>query len=96
MTTITSRYFNQHTSKVQKAAERAPVIITRRGEPSYVLMSIAYFRRVAGRAPHDVLENAEPARKWRNAAEMLAPSDPTVADIELEIPPRSKAQQRGV
>ena len=34
MTTITSRYFNQHTSKVQKAAERAPVIITRRGEPS--------------------------------------------------------------
>ena len=41
MTTITSRYFNQHTSKVQKAAERAPVIITRRGEPSHVLMSIA-------------------------------------------------------
>ena len=80
MTTITSRYFNQHTSKVQKAAERAPVIITRRGEPSYVLMSIADFRRLAEPAPHDVLE----------------PSDPTVADIELEIPPRSKAQQRGV
>ena len=96
MTTITSRYFNQHTSKVQKAAERAPVIITRRGEPSYVLMSIADFRRLAEPAPHDVLENAEPARKWRNAAEMLAPSDPTVADIEMDIPPRSKAQQRGV
>ncbi|WP_298080213.1 type II toxin-antitoxin system Phd/YefM family antitoxin [uncultured Cardiobacterium sp.] len=80
MITITSRYFNQHTSKVQKAAERAPVIITRLAEP----------------APHDVLENAEPARKWRNAVEMLAPSDPTVVDIELEIPPRSKAQQRGV
>lgn len=24
MTTISSRYFNQHTSKVQKAAEQAP------------------------------------------------------------------------
>lgn len=44
MTTISSRYFNQHTSKVQKAAEQAPVIITRRGEPSHVLMSIADFR----------------------------------------------------
>ena len=96
MTTISSRYFNQHTSKVQKAAERAPVIITRRGKPSHILMSIADFRRLAEPTPHDVLENAEPARKWRNAVEMLAPSDPTVADIELEIPPRSKAQQRGV
>ena len=96
MTTISSRYFNQHTSKVQKAANHAPVIITNRGEPSYVLMSIADFRRLTEPAPHDVLENAEPARKWRNAVEMLAPSDPTVADIELEIPPRSKAQQRGV
>lgn len=108
MTTITSRYFNQHTSKVQKAAERAPVIITRRGEPSHVLMSIADFRRLTGEAvpeqpstprPGSLLEylmNAEPANQWRNAAEMLTPSDPAVADIELEIPPRSKAQRRPV
>ena len=47
MTTISSRYFNQHTSKVQKAAEQAPVIITNRGEPSHVLMSITDFRRHA-------------------------------------------------
>ena len=89
MTTITSRYFNQHTSKVQKAAERAPVIITRRGEPSYVLMSIADFRRLA--------EGGEPATSTaRNAYEYLTPSNPAVADTELEIPPRSKAQRRPV
>ena len=104
MTTITSRYFNQHTSKVQKAAERAPVIITRRGEPSHVLMSIADFRRLAEPAPHDVLaylmnadHPAEPATSTaRNAYEYLTPSNPAVADTELEIPPRSKAQRRPV
>jgi len=109
MTTYSSRYFNQHTSKVQKAAEQAPVIITRRGEPSHVLMSIADFRRLIGEAvpkqpstprPGSLLEylmNADqPANQWRNAAEMLTPSDPAVADIELEIPPRSKAQRRPV
>ena len=65
MTTITSRYFNQHTSKVQKAAERAPVIITRRGEPSHVLMSIADFRRLAGEVVPDA------AKKARNTYEYL-------------------------
>ena len=82
MTTITSRYFNQHTSKVQKAAERAPVIITRRGEPSHVLMSIADFRRLAGEVVPDA------AKKARNAYEYLTPSNPAEADTELEIPPR--------
>ena len=90
MTTITSRYFNQHTSKVQKAAEPAPVIITRRGEPSHVLMSIADFRRLTGEAVPDA------AKKARNAYEYLTPSNPAVADTELEIPPRSKAQRQPV
>ncbi len=86
MTTITSRYFNQHTSKVQKAAERAPVIITRRGEPSHVLMSIADFRRLAANAEG---ATGEPATSTaRNAYEYLTPSNPAVADTELEIPPR--------
>ena len=123
MTTITSRYFNQHTSKVQKAAERAPVIITNRGEPSHVLMSIADFRRLAANAEG---ATGEPATSTaRNAYEYLTPSNPAVADtelgisprtprpgslleylmnadhpdvsdIELEIPPRSKAQRRPV
>ena len=88
MTTISSRYFNQHTSKVQKAAEQAPVIITRRGEPSHVLMSIADFRRLTGEAvempPRDVL------------AYLMNADHPDVSDIELEIPPRSKAQRRPV
>ena len=87
MTTITSRYFNQHTSKVQKAAEHAPVIITRRGEPSHVLMSIADFRRLAANAEG---ATGEPATSTvRNAYEYLTPSNPAVADTELEIPPRT-------
>jgi len=85
MTTITSRYFNQHTSKVQKAAERAPVIITRRGEPSHVLMSIADFRRLTNAEG----ATGEPATSTaRNAYEYLTPSNPAEADTELEIPPR--------
>ena len=83
MTTITSRYFNQHTSKVQKAAERAPVIITNRGEPSHVLMSIADFRRLTGETVPDA------AKMACNAYEYLTPSDPAVADTELGIPPRT-------
>ena len=93
MTTYSSRYFNQHTSKVQKAAEQAPVIITNRGEPSHVLMSIADFRRLTNAEG----ATGEPATSTaRNAYEYLTPSNPAVADTELEIPPRSKAQRRPV
>ncbi|MFC2502559.1 MAG: type II toxin-antitoxin system Phd/YefM family antitoxin [Cardiobacterium sp.] len=93
MTTISSRYFNQHTSKVQKAAEQAPVIITNRGEPSHVLMSIADFRRLTGEAVEMPPRTPRPG----SLLEYLMNADhPDVSDIELEIPPRSKAQRRPV
>ena len=53
-------------------------------------MSIADFRRLTGEAVPDA------AKKARNAYEYLTPSNPAVADTELEIPPRSKAQRRPV
>ena len=68
MTTISSRYFNQHTSKVQKAAEQAPVIITRRGEPSHVLMSIADFRRLAGEVVPDAIQSRRGRYRTGNTA----------------------------
>lgn len=47
-TTLTSRAFNQDVGKAKKAAEAGPVIITDRGEPKHVLLSIEEYRRLAG------------------------------------------------
>lgn len=83
MTTITSREFNQNASKAQKAAETAPVFITRRGELAHVLMNYAEYQKLT--------------KQSKSAANVLLNlNHPDVADIELDIPPRSKAQRRSV
>ena len=46
MTTISSREFNQDVSAAKRVAATEPVIITDRGEPSHVLMSIREYRRL--------------------------------------------------
>ena len=48
VTTISSREFNQDTSGAKKAAKRGPVIITDRGRPAHVLLSIEHYQRLAG------------------------------------------------
>jgi prevent-host-death family protein len=48
VTILTSREFNQETSKAKRAANRGPVFITDRGRTSYVLLSIEEYRRLAG------------------------------------------------
>lgn len=48
--TITAREFNQDVSAAKRAALNAPVVITDRGEPSHVLLSIADYRRLAERS----------------------------------------------
>ena len=47
-TTISSRDFNQNTSEAKKAARNGPVIITDRGRPAHVLLSIDEYRRLTG------------------------------------------------
>ena len=47
VTTMTSREFNQDTSKAKKAAKAGPVIITDRGKPAHVLLSIEEYQRLA-------------------------------------------------
>lgn len=70
--TLTSREFNQDTSRAKKAAQSGPVIVTDRGKPSHVLLSIDEYRRLTGAS--------------RNLIDLLAmPED--AEDIELE-PPR--------
>lgn len=46
MTTISSREFNQDVSAAKRAAVAAPVVITDRGAPSHVLLSIEAYRRL--------------------------------------------------
>ena len=48
VTTITSREFNQDTSRAKKAAQSGPVFITDRGRPAHVLLSIEDYRKLMG------------------------------------------------
>jgi prevent-host-death family protein len=70
ITTLSSREFNQDTSRAKKAAARGPVIITDRGKPAHVLLSIEEYQRLAG--------------TQRKIADALAM--PGIAEIEFDPP----------
>ncbi len=67
ITTLSSREFNQDTSGAKKAAKSGPVIITDRGKPAHVLLSIEEYQKLSGLT--------------LSIVEMLAM--PGAADIEL-------------
>ena len=48
ITTLSSREFNQDTSRAKKAAQDGPVFITDRGRPAHVLLSIEDYQRLTG------------------------------------------------
>jgi prevent-host-death family protein len=48
MTTLSSREFNQDTSRAKRATKKGPVFITNRGQPAYVLLSIEDYQKIAG------------------------------------------------
>ena len=48
MKLFTSREFNRDVSAAKREARIEPVLITDRGQPTHVLMSIADFRRFTG------------------------------------------------
>jgi prevent-host-death family protein len=70
ITTISSREFNQDTSRAKKAAAKGPVFITDRGRPAHVLLSIEEYRKLAGQR--------------QNIMELLAM--PEAESIEFEPP----------
>jgi len=70
ITTISSREFNQDTSRAKKAAAQGPVFITDRGKPAHVLLSIEDYQRITG--------------GHRKIADALAMPGP--ADIEFDPP----------
>jgi prevent-host-death family protein len=55
ITTLSSRQFNQDASKAKQAARAGPVVITHRGRPSHVLLTIEDYRRLAG-PPSSVID----------------------------------------
>ena len=70
ITTLSSREFNQITSKAKKAAKRGPVLITDRGRPAHVLLTIEDYQRLAGPSASIV--------------DLLAM--PGAEEVELELP----------
>ncbi len=56
MFTMTAREFNQSVARAQRVAEDQPVMITKRGEPAYVLLSIEEYTRLAPNRPRSILE----------------------------------------
>lgn len=70
ITTISSREFNQDTSRAKKAAAKGPVFITDRGKPAHVLLSIEQYKRLA-RQQDIVDELGQP---------------PGIEDISIEFP----------
>jgi prevent-host-death family protein len=44
--TLSSREFNQDTAAAKRAARKAPVIITDRGKPAFVLMQVAHYQKL--------------------------------------------------
>lgn len=49
ITTLTSREFNQDTSRAKKAAKHGPVFITDRGKPAHVLLTIEEYQLLTGK-----------------------------------------------
>ena len=70
ITKLSSREFNQDTSKAKRAAKRGPVFITDRGHPSHVLLTVDEYRRITG--------------GQKSIADLLAM--PAAADIDFEAP----------
>jgi len=48
ITKLSSREFNQDTSKAKRAAKRGPVFITDRGRPSHVLLTVEEYQKITG------------------------------------------------
>ncbi len=70
ITTLSSREFNQDASGAKRAASHGPVIITDRGRPAHVLLTIEAYRKLT--------------QKTASITELLAM--PGAADVAFEPP----------
>jgi prevent-host-death family protein len=49
ITTISSREFSQHTGRAKRAAKQGPVLVTDRGRPTHVLLTMRDYQKLANR-----------------------------------------------
>ncbi|MEC5289810.1 type II toxin-antitoxin system Phd/YefM family antitoxin [Aurantimonas sp. C2-6-R+9] len=82
MQTFGSRAFNQQHGRVKEAARKAPVRITERGEPAFVLMSEAEYRRLSRQRPTllDFLADPRPEADFDFSPERV---DIATRDVDL-------------
>lgn len=84
--TMTSRQFNQDASGAKRLANEGPVVITDRGRPAHVLMTIEEFRRLRG-------EGAE----GRSLVDLIAQKPTGGWEDEIEFdPPRFRDLPREI
>lgn len=76
-TILTSREFNQDASGAKRAARKGPVIVTDRGRPAHVLLTIEAYQKLI--------------QKSASIADLLAM--PGVADIPFEAPRMGRMAQ---
>lgn len=79
-TTVTSREFNQNSSRVKKAAEQGPVIVTDRGKPTLAVLKFEDYERLT-----------QPRISIADALYM-----PGVDEIEFELPKRTPYKPRKI
>lgn len=67
---VTSLELSLDIARAKKAAKSGPVVITDRGKPAHVLLSIEYYRRLTG--------------EQRSLVEALSMAE--LSDIDLKVP----------
>jgi PHD/YefM family antitoxin component YafN of YafNO toxin-antitoxin module len=77
ITTLSSRQFNQDSSRAKKAAADGPVIITDRGQPAHVLLTFDDYKKIT--------------RVNTKIADLLAM--PGLDEMELDIQPSRELAQ---
>jgi prevent-host-death family protein len=77
ITTLSSRQFNQDSSRAKKAAADGPVIITDRGQPAHVLLTFEAYKKIT--------------RVKTKIADLLAM--PGLNEVELSIQPSADLAQ---
>lgn len=77
MATFSAREFNQDVSAAKRAAAHEPVIITDRGLPSHVLLSIDEF--------HRLIDDERDLAEWLSMKGDIE-FDATDVQIELKVP----------
>jgi prevent-host-death family protein len=77
ITKLSSREFNQDTSRAKRAAKRGPVFITDRGRPSHVLLTVEEYQKLTS--------------GQKSLADLLAM--PKSAEIDFEPPRLDKIHE---